>query len=186
MTWKDIGKAGSEPALSAAEPVAWLVKRYDLEGILLDTELSFVRPTIKSTCRADMVPLYTSPPAPSVAVKAGREAVTEIRRLHKLLGAHYHGKNGEPNLSIAKALEAALSAQVQDVSGLDADDVIDKLAAMPCETQGPEDLEAGCCRTCRARTIRAALEEPYDPVNFPPHPLDAAPAKQEGGNVTSQ
>lgn len=57
-------------ALSAAEPVAWLVKRYDLEGILLDTELSFVRPTIKSTCRTDMEPLYAAPPAPSVAVKA--------------------------------------------------------------------------------------------------------------------
>lgn len=61
---------GRRAALSAAEPVAWLVKRYDLEGILLDTELSFVRPAIRSTCRTDMEPLYAAPPAPSVAVKA--------------------------------------------------------------------------------------------------------------------
>lgn len=43
------------------------------------------------------------------------------------------------------------------VKALDADDVISELANMPCETQGSEDLEAGCCRTCRARSIRSAL-----------------------------
>ncbi len=70
MSVGEIDTALSKAALSAAEPVAWLVKRYDLEGILLDTELSFVRPTIRSTCRTDMEPLYAAPPAPSVAVKA--------------------------------------------------------------------------------------------------------------------
>lgn len=43
------------------------------------------------------------------------------------------------------------------VKALDADDVIDDLAALPCETHGVEDLEVGCCRTCRARSIRSAL-----------------------------
>lgn len=63
-------RAALESALSAAEPLAWLVKRYDLKGVLLDTELSFVRPTIRSTCRTDMVPLYAAPPAPSVAMES--------------------------------------------------------------------------------------------------------------------
>jgi len=37
----------------------------------------------------------------------------------------------------------------------DADRLIDKLAAMPCETTGIEDYETGCCRTCRARHLAA-------------------------------
>jgi hypothetical protein len=60
-------RAALESVLADTEPMAWLVKRYDLDGVLLDTELSFVRPTIKSTCRTDMVPLYAAPPAPSTA-----------------------------------------------------------------------------------------------------------------------
>jgi chromosome segregation ATPase len=40
--------------------------------------------------------------------------------------------------------------------------ILDRInAILPCETKGPEDLEPGCCRTCRAR---AALtkKEPSD------------------------
>lgn len=31
-------------------------------------------------------------------------------------------------------------------------------ASMPCETLGVEDLEGGCCRTCRARRAIAKAE----------------------------
>jgi hypothetical protein len=33
-----------------------------------------------------------------------------------------------------------------------------RLAAMNCETIGVEDLEVGCCRTCRARDALAKAE----------------------------
>lgn len=49
--------------------MAWLVKRSNFDGVLFDTELSFIRPTISKTCKTEMVPLYAAPPAPSVAVK---------------------------------------------------------------------------------------------------------------------
>jgi hypothetical protein len=101
-----------EASLSASEPVAFTSQgqiaaaRNGSTALLYGKRDEFMN-----------VPLYAAPPAPSLAVKAGREAVAEIRRLHKLLGEHYRGKNGEPNLAIADALEAALSAQVQDVAG---------------------------------------------------------------------
>lgn len=105
-------RAALEAALSASEPVAFTSQgqiaaaRNGSTALLYGKRDEFMN-----------VPLYAAPPAPSLAVKAGREAVAEIRRLHKLLGEHYRGKNGEPNLAIADALEAALSAQVQDVAG---------------------------------------------------------------------
>lgn len=101
-----------EAALSAAEPVAWLVKRYDLDGVLLDTELSFVRPTIKSTCRTDMVPLYAAPPAPSVAVKLDSIA-HRVHALARMVGTSFFD-DVEKDL---RELSATLSAQVQDVAG---------------------------------------------------------------------
>jgi hypothetical protein len=35
----------------------------------------------------------------------------------------------------------------------------EELAAIPCQTNGPEDAESGCCATCRAR---AALRSNQD------------------------
>jgi hypothetical protein len=37
------------------------------------------------------------------------------------------------------------------------------LTSMPCETQGPEDAESGCCAPCRARSLIASV---------PPVPID--------------
>lgn len=40
------------------EPAGYLVKRYDLDGVLLDTELSFTKPVIRSTSKTEFVPLF--------------------------------------------------------------------------------------------------------------------------------
>jgi hypothetical protein len=74
----EAGKA--ETMVANAEPVAWLVKRYDPNGVLLDTELSFVRPSIKSTCKTDMAPLYASPrrtPEAELCMKLARTQVLD-------------------------------------------------------------------------------------------------------------
>ncbi len=51
-------------ASAAQVPTAYLVKRYDLSGVLLDTELSFTKPVIRSTSKTEFTPLYAafSPP----------------------------------------------------------------------------------------------------------------------------
>lgn len=116
-------------ALSATDPAAWLVKRYDLDGVLLDTELSFVRPTIKSTCRTDMVPLYTAPVAPSVAAKPfgtnkemltafGGEDIREGSRMcFEANGEDTWENYYEVPFQALNRIRSALSAQVQDVAG---------------------------------------------------------------------
>ena len=42
------------------EPTGYLVKRYSNDGVLLDTELSFTKPTIRSTAKTEFVPLYAA------------------------------------------------------------------------------------------------------------------------------
>ncbi|TLX12106.1 hypothetical protein [Rhizobium sp. MHM7A] len=37
-------------------------------------------------------------------------------------------------------------------------EALKEFASMPCETDGAEDLEGGCCRTCRARAAIAKAE----------------------------
>lgn len=88
-------RAALESVLSGTEPMAWLVKRYDLDGVLLDTELSFVRPQIKSTCRTDMVPLYAAPPAPTHP-NALPPAVTGQAEIQPDVTAADLGANAEP------------------------------------------------------------------------------------------
>jgi len=119
----------AKDALSAAEPVAWLVKRYDLSGVLLDTELSFTRPSIKSTCRTEMAPLYAAPLAPSVAVKdfeTNKEMLTafraeDIREGSRMCfeadGTDTWEDYYEVPLHTLDRIRSALSAQVQDVAG---------------------------------------------------------------------
>ncbi|WP_284777121.1 hypothetical protein [Agrobacterium sp. lyk4-40-TYG-31] len=118
-------RAGLEAALSTdAEPVAWLVKRSNFDGILFDTELSFVRPTTSRTCKTEMVPLYTAPPAPSVAVKALIESIIDLDVKYSRLNcegladwAAYEAGIDKGLKAAANALHSALSAQVQDVAG---------------------------------------------------------------------
>ena len=50
------------PQMNATcKPTGYLVKRYDLDGVLLDTELSFTKPVIRSTSKTEFVPLFASP-----------------------------------------------------------------------------------------------------------------------------
>ena len=242
MIGVDVETAGSEPALSAAVPAAWLVKRYDLDGILLDTELSFVRPTIKSTCRTDMVPLYAAPPAPSVAVKAlewKRNGWVEAFAQPEGLGVWYSISPhkpvrgpGEPPFSCrviwgvpnqtegrylgesfqsveeAKAtaqadykarIRAALSAQVQDVAGWRSMDSAPKdgkhcLLAVKAgpfvyAVQGAYSMgEWGNAADIHSEPLCWMPLTRIPPVYLPwtAEFSAAAPAKQEGGNVTSQ
>lgn len=55
---------------NATEPVAWLVKIYGNDKVLLDTRIDFVKPVISSTCITEFLPLYLYPPAPAASVKA--------------------------------------------------------------------------------------------------------------------
>ncbi|EHJ97769.1 hypothetical protein AT5A_14947 [Agrobacterium tumefaciens 5A] len=215
MTFGHVRRAHSalaalEAALSAAEPVAWLVKRYDLEGILLDTELSFVRPTIKSTCRADMVPLYTSPPAPSVAVKElrwkGPDSYGEYHSLDGLWGyiirceddGHWLTEVGGyfPSPEAAKAaaqsdyearILSALSAQVQDVAAKSLADAYQKyLDASRLYNERLAISKTKALGTMRVDEERRAIDEArraFDKlaVDIAKSALPAAPAKQEGG-----
>lgn len=170
-----------EASLSASEPVAFTSQgqiaaaRNGSTALLYGKRDEFMN-----------VPLYAAPPAPSLAVKAGREAVAEIRRLHKLLGEHYRGKNGEPNLAIADALEAALSAQVQDVAGWqpietapkDGSEILAlwKRSQIQSNGYGVVWFEDGSWREFDYECLVS------DPTHWMPLPsVPAAPAKQEGG-----
>ncbi len=118
-------RAALESVLSAAEPVAWLVKRYDLKGVLLDTELSFVRPTIKSTCRTDMVPLYGAPPAPSVAAKSLEldgvpDALAYGKGIWRTCTGCYESNEGYPTGPFSDTLKCHLGGGCFECGGIGA------------------------------------------------------------------
>lgn len=58
----------------------------------------------------------------------------------------------------------ALKARVEELEALSAAmwEFTVRAAQDPCETEGVEDLEPGCCRTCRARTFVEANESSFD------------------------
>lgn len=162
MTFGHVRRAHSalaalEAALSAAEPVAWLVKRYDLEGILLDTELSFVRPTIKSTSRTDMVPLYAALSA-QVQDVAGTETTVRFH-IEWIAGAR---PPVHPNPMTGRATFESFELAVQHM----------KSQADDAQFVSLEERRTTVVSIDRSADMRAALP--------------AAPAKQEGRRVTSQ
>ncbi|MDP9854552.1 hypothetical protein J2854_001737 [Agrobacterium tumefaciens] len=120
--------AALEATLSAAEPVAWLVRVYANDGSFIDERVYREKPDIRSTARTDFIPLYAAPPAPSVALKALKPFAADADI--------YDGQNiddGEKsfndNITVgdlrrARTAYAALSAQVQDES-----DIVDCLSA---------------------------------------------------------
>lgn len=167
--------AALEAALSTdAEPVAWLVKRYDLEGILLDTELSFVRPTVKSTCKTEIMPLYDQQqqPAPSVAVKLDSIA-HRINALARVVGTPYF-EDVEKDL---RELSDALSAQMQDVATAAefSDRMFNLHGFMLCERHnGKHAVTVTFPNLSEAQQFHGAL------VDLSRHRTAAAPVKQEG------
>ncbi len=91
-----------------SDPRAYLVEWFDngeRRRVQLDKKLE---PWV-SNCGPTVLPLYAAYPTEPL-VLAARAAVEELRRLHRMHGVHYEGKNGAPNTSVADALEAALSA----------------------------------------------------------------------------
>ncbi|HCV70574.1 MAG TPA: hypothetical protein DHE23_01830 [Agrobacterium sp.] len=222
---EDIGKAGSEPAPSAPEPVA---ARHDFDGHGFQYIDSGSGSDWK-TRKPDAEMLYAAPPAPAVAVKA-LQAIANYRH-HSRLDTD---ENAEAMEQIARS---ALSAQVQDVPT--ARDALQAIANLPtgdnlhvCQGQEeayraveaifstPPNVEvqdvAGWQppQDCDGREQLAfetwAANNRYDMHEHPLHYLfmdpktnaarqgwkaalqyvrdqfPVAPAKQEGGNVTSQ
>lgn len=195
MSVEAIKKAVPDAALPAAEPVAWLVKRYDLDGILLDTELSFVRPTIRSTCRTDMEPLYADPPVPSVAVKALDARSLAIDIVDGVKGYTLEFAQDQQAHMIdwdiaERKINDSLSAQVQDVAGWQPPQDCDGKEQLAFEAwagsnrydmhEHPLHYLFMDAKTNAARQgWKAALQYVRD--QFP-----AAPAKQEASHVTSK
>lgn len=114
---------GRRAALSAAEPVAWLVRLYANDGSLIKEQVYREKPDIRSTAGTDFIPLYTAPAATPEAMKALHENDAVWARFYrdgKTLGEICEEFNcGIYDLSpwlTAPLARSALSAQVQDVA----------------------------------------------------------------------
>ncbi|MGF0520625.1 hypothetical protein ACQEDT_03860 [Agrobacterium pusense] len=182
----ELVKAALEAALSAAEPVA---ARHSFDG----NGFQYIDDGSGSdwkTRKPDAELLYTAPPVPSVAVKAldARSLAIDIvdgvkgytlefaqdQQAHKIDWDIAEGK-----------INDALSAQVQDVAGW-----------QPIET-APKDgtqflaFDKGSYLNCWWHDNGYGEQYWMDDADSEPNPshwmpLPAAPAKQEGGDVTSK
>lgn len=85
----------------------------------------------------------------TVFVHGGEIMTSSVGTKHQRLIA---GGNSHDTLTLENAHLIAAAPDLLEVAR--------DLASMKCETIGVEDLEAGCCRTCRARAAIAKAEVP--------------------------
>ena len=109
----DIKFSDIEAALSAAEPVMYVSERQ------LASCVGTYVPSRKTAEGLFQLALYRAPPAPSVAVKALRQAASDFMHLF-IQDGHLtvQGLEDTDLIPAYEKLSAALSAQVQDVAGL--------------------------------------------------------------------
>lgn len=102
----------AEAALSAAEPVMYVSERQ------LASCVGTYVPSRKTAEGLFQLALYRAPPAPSVAVKALRQAASDFMHLF-IQDGHLtvQGLEDTDLIPAYEKLSAALSAQVQDVAG---------------------------------------------------------------------
>jgi restriction alleviation protein, Lar family len=149
----------SEPALSAAEPVAWQYSKGD--KLIITT---YHQPWKTETGWA-VTPLYAAPPAPSVAVKA---------ILAELDNVLVNDEQDRETLAKIRTMVSALSAQVQDVAEIRTqaiEDVLSALTAHELYQYRPKAFQ-GFIDYARSSLINDEDGKLWRPA--------AAPAKQEG------
>jgi protein-disulfide isomerase-like protein with CxxC motif len=82
------------------------------------------------------------------------EVDESLERVARIIAPHHCEGLSDTVRNIARAIREELASHPDEVVRLR-----EELAAIPCQTNGPEDAESGCCATCRAR---AALRSNQD------------------------
>ncbi len=163
MSVGEIDTALSKAALSAAEPVMYVSERQ------LASCVGTYVPSRKTAEGLFQLALYRAPPAPSVAVKALRQAASDFMHLF-IQDGHLtvQGLEDTDLIPAYEKLSAALSAQVQDVAEVSPVDYMRRhdAAIAAYEANTPNDYRYS------ALALRKAVDAAFA--------VAAAPAKQEG------
>lgn len=180
--------AALEAALSPAEPVAWLPARRWEQMTAAEPWLTNIVYSQDQAKFFPCIPLYTAPPAPSVAVKAFHRQADNMAFIINHVGLPDQWR--EKFMRELDEDRSALSAQVQDVAGWQPIETAPKdgrtiLAYFPLEGLGkhwervmPVKYRESMMPEPWIFAGRAASSYSTGPTHW--MPLPAAPAKQEG------
>ncbi len=203
MTFGHVRRAHSalaalEAALSAAKPVAWLPARRWEHMTAAEPWLTNIVYSEDQAKFFPCIPLYAAPPAPSVAAKAFHRQADNMAFIINHMGMPDQWR--EKFMRELGEDRSALSAQVQDVAPTLKIGIYGKAYDRPDERRAytydhqPQNVGAHKLgRACseihsggdwidRGLNLLNSLQR----EGFGVFELPAAPAKQEGGNVTSQ
>lgn len=97
------------------EPIAWLVKIYGNDGMLLDTRLEFTKPSIRSSAKSEFIPLFTQSPDSNVEARRLSGRSKELDDIDAMLNEGQGDDDGlqimpdfDPDWSVYAKVEACL------------------------------------------------------------------------------